>query len=226
MTTTQKLALVPAALALMLGGGALMSYAGLASAQTTSTTSTTASAGAHQRAPGVFGTITAINGSTVTVESKGFGPNATATTYTVDASGATVTKDGAAGSVSSLAVGDTIMAQGTVSGTDVTATKILDGKMGPGMGGGRGGRGMGPGVMGTVSAVNGNTLTVTGKNGTTYTVDASSAKVSKMETLSVSDIKVGDTVGVQGQVSGSAVTAKQIMDGIPAGAPQGAPQAQ
>lgn len=71
------------------------------------------------------------------------------------------------------------------------------------------------GVHGTVSAVNGNTLTVTNEDGTSYTVDASEAKISKIVVLGVGDIQVGDTVGVMGEVSGTSVTAKHIMDGIP-----------
>lgn len=222
MTKLQKLAALPVAGALLLGGGAIAGYAGLASAQSIPTTA--AKAGMPQRMPGVFGAITAINGSTITV--SGMSKTGT-TTYTVDASSATVTKAGATSTVSSLAVGDKIAVQGTVTGTSVVATEIMDG-FGASMPGMRGPggpmRGFG-GVMGTVSAVNGNTLTVTGKNGTTYTVDASSAKVSKVVDLSVGDIKVGDTVGVQGSVSGSSVTAQHIMDGAPP-TPQAPPARQ
>lgn len=88
----------------------------------------------------------------------------------------------------------------------------LHGKMG----------GMGRGVVGTVSAVNGNTITLTDKSGKTYTVDASNAKISKVVDLTVGDIKVGDTLGVQGSVSGTTVTAKHVMDGVPP-TPQGPP---
>src|SRR5580693_9833596 len=44
------------------------------------------------KAPGVFGTVSAVNGTTLTVVSKGFGQNATVATYSVNASNATVTK--------------------------------------------------------------------------------------------------------------------------------------
>lgn len=79
--------------------------------------------------PGVFGTVTAISGSSITIDSKGFGPNAVEATYTIDASNATVTKNNATASLGDIAVGDTVMAQGTVSGTSVTATSIRDGVM-------------------------------------------------------------------------------------------------
>ncbi len=195
-----------------MGGGAIAGYAGLASAQTPSTSATAAKGMA--RMPGVMGTITAINGSSITL--SGMSKTGT-TTYTVDASSAAVTVDGATSTLASLTVGERVNAEGTVTGTNVVATKISSG-FGPG-GRGMGGPdmrgGFGPGVTGTVSAVNGNTVTVTGKDGTTYTVDASSAKVSKTVELNVSDIKVGDTVGVQGKVSGTSVTAEHIMDGVP-----------
>ena len=208
---------IPALAALLITGGAIGAYASMAAADTTSTSSTATPAAETRPMPGphVMGEITAINGSTITITAMGKDSG----TYTIDASNATVEKDGTSSSLSALAVGDKIMAEGTVNGTTVTATEIHSG-MGPG---GHGPMGMmggrGRGVMGTVSAVSGNTITVTGKDGTTYTVDATSANVEKMVTESVSDIAVGDTVGVEGTVSGSNVTAKHIMDGLPATPP-------
>ncbi len=81
-----------------------------------------------------------------------------------------------------------------------------------------------PAVVGTVSAITGDSLTVTskgfGKNASTtpataYVVDATNATVFKNNaTSSVSAIVVGDTVAVQGSVSGTAVTATTIRDGL------------
>ena len=71
------------------------------------------------------------------------------------------------------------------------------------------------GVMGTVSAVNGNSITLTGKDGKTYTVEAGSAAISKDMTVAISDIKVGDMLMAQGSVNGTTVTATNIHDGIP-----------
>jgi len=76
---------------------------------------------------GVFGTVASIDGTTLTVISKGFGQNTATTTYTVDVSNATVMENNATSSVSNINVGDTVMVQGTVSGTNVTATTIRDG---------------------------------------------------------------------------------------------------
>lgn len=204
-----------AVLTLALGAGAI-TFADTGTGSTAGTTST-AQSGMHM--PGVGGTVTAVNGNTITVT----GPNGTS--YTINAGSAAITKDETV-SVSDIAVGDTIMANGTVSGTSVDATAIHDGKMPMGMGGfgGRGPGGMGRGVHGTVSAVNGTTLTVTATNPkdsttSTYTVDASSATVlkgdgtAKPAASTLSSVAVGDNVMIQGTVSGTSVTAKMIVDG-------------
>jgi len=196
--------------------------------------------GGGKMPPGVFGTVTAVSGTSITLTSKGFmmrgkpgsttsttAPAPTPTTYTVDASNATVTKNNAASSVSAIAVGDTLMVQGTVSGTSVTATKINDGM--PMMRGGQGGPNGGaqgspiqgngePVIGGAITAVSGTTLTVNAKAGVTYSVDASSAVIKKGNaTSTVSAITVGDNVVVQGTVNGTSVVASSVMD---SGAPK------
>lgn len=173
--------------------------------------------------PGVFGSVTAINGSTLTIDSKGFGKSATETTYSVDASNATVTKAGSASTLGSVSVGDMVMVQGTVNGTSVTATAVRDGMM-PGMQGHMGhgtstpmggfpqGNGQ-PVVGGSVTAINGSTLTITNKSNVTYSIDATSATVTKAgATSTLSSVAVGDNVLVQGAVNGNAVTASSIID--------------
>lgn len=184
--------------------------------------------------PGVFGTVTALNGTTLTVASNGFGRNATstpATAYTVNAANATVTKDGATSTIASVAVGDRVMVRGTVSGTSVTATAIMDGvPQGRGFPGDRGNatstrpvslvQGNGePVIAGTVSAVNGGTLTVTNTSNITYTVDASTAKIVKGNaTSTLASVAVDDNVIVQGTVNGTSVTAASVIDqGVPPG---------
>lgn len=89
------------------------------------------------------------------------------------------------------------------------------GMMDDGPDGMKGDHGRGHGVMGTVTAVSGTTITITGKDGKTYTIDASSAQIGKIETITAGDVHVGDTLGVEGTLSGTNVTAKHIMDGIP-----------
>jgi hypothetical protein len=44
--------------------------------------------------------------------------------YTIDATSATVTNNGAAATIADIKVGDKIFVQGTTSGNDVTATSI------------------------------------------------------------------------------------------------------
>jgi hypothetical protein len=193
---------------------------------------------------GVGGTVTAISGSTITVQGKN------STSYTVDATAAKISKITAPATpgtkptittitLADIQVGDTLRAQGTVSGTTVTATQITDGTFmggwvgGKGMTGGlKGGKHIGtatapkqPGIGGTVTAISGSTITVQGKNSTSYTVDATSSKISKITapatagtkptitTITLADIQVGDTLRVQGTVSGTTVTATQITDG-------------
>jgi len=167
------------------------------------------------RIPGVFGTVSVINGNTLTVTSKGFGQNTTTVTYTVDATNAKVTKNGIASSISGIVVGDNVSVQGTVSGTSVTATVIRDGNMGrSNMMGQR------SGIYGTIASISGNTLTVTSKmgasgTGTTYTVDATNATVTKAGVISsVSSIAVGDMVMVAGTINGTSVVATTIRDGV------------
>lgn len=163
--------------------------------------------------PAAVGKVASVSGDTITLT----GMNGT--TYTIDASGATVMKNGATSAVGDISTGDTLLVLGTANGTSITATTIHDGGMG-GMKGGFGGRMM-PGVFGTVASVNGTTLTVTAKGGpsgsagTTYTVNAGSATVLKDgASSSIGNVAVGDNVMVQGTVSGTTVTATVIRDGI------------
>lgn len=183
--------------------------AGIASAQTAPALSGSSTqpkmmmrfSGAH-----TAGKITAISGTTIMVS----GLNGE--TYTVDAANAKVVKGkDTAATLADLKVGDIIAAEGTVSGTSVAATEIHLGFPGGKMIM----HGRGPGVMGTVSSVAGNTLAVIGQDGKTYTVDVSGATIQKTVTITASDIKAGDTIGVMGDVSGNTITAKHVMSGIP-----------
>lgn len=208
MDKVKRLATIPLLAGAMLAGGALAGYASFASAQADATTSAENRQKMHM--PHVNGTITAISGATITITENA---NRGGGSYTIDASGAAFTKAGATATISDFAVGENVWAIGTVSGDSVVATKVSDA---PGMSRGFGfGHGRGHGVMGTVSSVNGTTITVNGKNGGSYTVDAGNTTVHKMVTTTVSDIAVGDTIGVQGEVSGTTISATTIMDGFP-----------
>lgn len=214
MTLSKKLAVPAIALAAFIGGAGLM-----VSTSAFAAGNPGGGADMHPLSHGVSGTVASVSGSTITLTGTD------GKTYTIDAASTTVDKLSSI-SVGQIVAGDTLHVGGTVSGTNVTAEHIMDGQL-P-QGGPRGGFGhrdhdgdRGPGVVGTVSAVNGSSLTVAGKNGTTYTVDASSANVMKFAqgtkpaASTVSSIVVGDTVGIRGTVSGTTVTATDIMDGIP-----------
>jgi hypothetical protein len=200
--------------------------------------------------PGIFGTVSSISGTTLTVtvaarpirptpESAGqptaltTGGIVVTTNYSVDASNAKIYKGTSitAVSITSIALGDKVMVQGTVSGTNVVATVIRDG-VGGMMGRlGMGGKGFGYGassttsstppiqgngepiVGGSVTAISGTTITVTNKSNVTYTIDASSATiVIKGVSGALSSVTVGDTVIVQGTVNGTSVTASSVID--------------
>lgn len=171
--------------------------------------------------PAVVGKVSAINGNTITVIGKQ-GPNkgtATAsTTFTIDATNAKILRGETTIKISDIAVGDNIIIQGTVTGTNVVATIIRDGKMGNGnendnnqafaqiQGNGQ------PVIAGTISAISGSTLTVKNAN-VTYTVDATSAKIIQgKNTILISGVKVGDSVIVQGTVTGTTVVASILFD--------------
>ena len=96
-----------------------------------------------------------------------------------------------------------------------------------GNGFGRGHRGP-PGVIGTVTSVSGQSVTITDKSGTVYTADLSNAKITKNvvgasapTTITAADIAAGDTIGVRGTISGNTVTATFAMDGISLTAQEG-----
>jgi hypothetical protein len=245
---SNKNKIIPIALAAIItsvGVGAASYVTATHADTTTAGTTTTASKHVGIKRPGfgqgIHGTVTAINGNSITL-TGGSKYNAT-TTYTVDATNAKIMKMPIKTtppvrpiptviSVSQIQVGDTLMVQGTVNGSSVTATSILDGTFG-GRGPGFGGRGAmkmnnkgRTGVRGAVTAISGNTLTVssTAHGSSTvavYTVDATNAKISKFSTtkgtapatITVSGIAVGDTVMVRGTVSGTSVAATEIMDG-------------
>ncbi len=182
--------------------------------------------GLSESAPhGVMGTISLVNGTSITLLSG-------TTTYVVDASNAKIIDPSSAGtvapsSISNLKIGDAVAVRGTISGTSITATAVFDGVFKHGPSGKNNPAAIKArhyqGIIGIVSALNGTTLTVDGKEATstatsTYTVDASAAKVLKTSIkgkASVSDIAVGDTVRISGDIVGQSVTAKVILDGQP-----------
>lgn len=175
----------------------------------------------------VFGTVSAVTGNTITVINKRLMPGNATTTYIVDATNARITKAGTTSTISVISVGDIVVVQGTINGTNVTATVVIDGMpikvkdldkkddkkdeasttpviVGNGQ----------PIIAGTISAISSSTVTVTNKSNVTYTVDATNAKIVQGKNLvTISALKVGDAVVVQGAVNGNSVSAYSIIEG-------------
>ncbi len=232
-------------IALGLGTMTSLAFAMPAFAETTPGTPPTTQGGwgAHRGGgmgmrPAVFGTVTAIDGNTITVTGKQFTPRPTGTptpevthvpaptvTYSIDATNAKITKNNTASTVSSIIIGDTLAIQGTVDGTNVTATMIRDGVMMRGKGFGQNGQKPGaqiasqiqgngsPVIAGTVSSVSGSVITITNKSNTSYTIETANAKIYKGPNIAtISDVTVGDSVIAQGSVSGTSITASTVID--------------
>jgi hypothetical protein len=126
-------------------------------------------------------TITEISGSDLSLKTDD------GWTRTITVTGTTtITKGGATIAVGDLAVGDEIRF-GQTKGTDgtytITAIRVVL-----------------PSAAGVVTAINGDTLTVTQKDGTTATIHVDGATTYKVNgaTGSLSDIKVGSIVAAEG----------------------------
>ncbi len=162
--------------------------------------------------PVISGTVLTVSGNTITVSAKrGLGDknNSTVTTYTVDATNAKVTKNGTASTVSAIVVGDKLSVQGTITGTNIVAKNIRDGVVQPPI------RGNGqPIVAGKITAISGNSITITNSSNVVYTVDVATAKlvVRGVTSPTISSLAVGDNVVVQGTVNGNNITASSVID--------------
>jgi ribosome maturation factor RimP len=179
-----------------------------------------------QKSSGISGKIASISGTTITLEAED------SYTITINASSATVKKlisttstssaTSTAVSVSDLKVGDFITVKGniTVSASEIIAgTQSSEKPSNPGAETSDTKR-----IVGTVTAIDNTTITINsaqknstdGGETTTYTVNASGATVTQKtkegtdEILAISDIKVGNTIFVQGEASDSTITATAI----------------
>lgn len=165
----------------------------------------------QEQEPAIVGTVSAINGDTITVAGKQDSEETNATaTFTVNTTNAVITKNGVTITVSGIAIGDTIVVKGTVTGTNVVATTI---RAGQSKNDETDSNRMRPNVVGKVSAINENILTVISKQ-TTFTVDATNAKLLRGNTtITLSNIAIGDTIVAQGTITGNNIVATIIRDG-------------
>lgn len=167
--------------------------------------------------PVIVGTVTDIDDETITVESnKKLDPNnksnSETVTYTVDASDATFYEGSDEVDIDSVEEDDTIIIEGTISGTEVTATKIRIGELKSGNDFSVDGTGE-PIVVGTVTDIDtdNETITIENNSDVTYTVDLSDATLSKDgETITISDISEDDVVLVQGEIDDDEITASSL----------------
>jgi len=73
-----------------------------------------------------------------------------------------------------------------------------------------------PSITGSVTAINGNSIVILAKNGLSYTVDASKAKIMKAGTaVQIANVQVSDKLFVKGIASGTSVVALVIIDSLP-----------
>lgn len=171
---------------------------------------------------GVYGSVTAVNGTTISVRDS-----RTNVVYTVDTTKAKIDKNRVTILVSGIAVGDMVLVEGTTTGTAVVATSIHDGVLVKGSADWKDnkekddknnqmmfpeGNGQ-PIVGGTVTAVNASQVTITNKSNVSYTIDVINAKVTKAgKVVTKADIMVGDTILAQGTVNGTTVVAVSVID--------------
>lgn len=156
--------------------------------------------------PAVVGTVTAKTDTTLTIKAGNSG-----TIYVVDASNAKVRRGNDDISFSSISVNDAVVIQGAISGNTIVATSIVTAKAGTvtkpmpnDM----------SGIIGTITATSDTSITIVGKNGTTYTVMTADASIWKDKNSKggMDDLDVGDSVIIQGKVNGTSVTATNVVE--------------
>jgi hypothetical protein len=172
---------------------------------------------------GGHGTITAIDGTTFTVEHTH--PDGTTESVTVTTSDATTYAEAVEGSLADLAVGDSIMVMGRPSDAGVTAGRIVEGAEpkpadaddaydADRPAGHHGGH------AGTITAIDGASITIQTADGESVTVTTTEeTTVVQVTAIAFADLAVGDEVGVMGTRSedGTTVAADAVRVGELAG---------
>jgi hypothetical protein len=184
--------------------------AAAASAQTSVTQLATARDGTH-----AGGVVASVSGTTITVTGRNGTTKAIQTT-----SSTTFTLDGTASSLGAIAAGQYLRAQGTTDSNGVfAATSVAVSSTAPQ---GRGDRQDGTRAGGVVASVNGSTITVTGRNGTTKAIQTTSSTTFTLDgaASSLSAIAAGQYLRAQGTTDSNGVfTATSVVASTTA--PQG-----
>jgi hypothetical protein len=151
--------------------------------------STTTPTGAMGQGCGVGGggVVTALSSTSISLSD----PLGTTTTYAITSS-TTVTKDRVAATVADLAVGDEVHVVPTASGSTTAASIAI----------------VEPSVMGKVTAVSGDTITISGSNGSSATVIVSSVTTYTKDgaNASLTDVAVGSSIFAEGSFASSTDT--------------------
>jgi len=196
--------------------------------------------GQRFRARGTAGKVTAINGTTLTVEARTFGGNGSTESVKVATTDATRITETVKGDVSDLKVGDNVLVTATNGdgATSVTASNIVDngdaqadffrpGTRSDGNGtppsfprGTNDQRGPEDSLLngalrvGKITKISGSTITIESVTGETVTVATNaSTDITVTKQIAFSDLKVGDTVRAEGETSNGAVSATSIQKG-------------
>jgi hypothetical protein len=136
-----------------------------------------------------FGVVTAKSDTTLTILSA----NNISYTVSLGADAQIWINKTKQSSLAGFVVGDNVMVQGDVSGSNIVAKKLLAIHLPAGT------------VAGKITAISGTTLTILGSDNKTYTVTTVDAdiKTKKDRDAEASDLKVGGSVVVKGDVSGT-----------------------
>ena len=204
--TTKKKLVKRVGISSVVALGALGLGATVASASTTTRAHTTANPSPPQGpvcAHGPGGVVTALTSGSITVTD----PSGTATTFTISSS-TTVTKDRSTVSISDLALGDEVRVMpGATDSSTAASIDIVQ-----------------PSVMGKVSAINGDTITIAGPNSTSATVIVSNATTYTKDgaTATLGDVTVGSSIFAEGNFASPTDTSTLEATSVGIGAPRGA----
>jgi hypothetical protein len=149
--------------------------------------------------------VSALTSSSITVVD----PSGSSTTFSIS-SATTVTKDRTIAAASDLAVGDQVRITPTGLGSNTAQSIDIEQ----------------PSVMGTVTAVSGDTITVSGPNGTSETVVVSGATTytKRGASATLTDVTVGTWIFAEGtHATGSTTNLDATTIGVGVGVDQGQP---
>jgi preprotein translocase subunit YajC len=171
------------------------------------------------RGPGVSGTVQAVNGSMITVQTR-----QNNTTVTVQINSDTTILRQTTETIAQVKSGDTIFALGQLSGDVVQARQIrLNATPGAGRPNGAVGNPAGPAtpaagapaglkaVTGTVDSVSTDTITVKAADGSSVKVQlAANGRITNQTTATAADIIAGKFLTVAGQMQGTTLVATSV----------------